>query len=103
MADWGTGQGWGRVGIWDAAARRAARSLGPVSRHGRAPPQLSDRQHRTGPAAAMASGRLALYLAADREPAWWAGSGLAAVCCIIAIAARHRPIAFPIALALQRV
>src|SRR4029079_18404172 len=42
---------------------------------------------------------IAIYFAADREPSWWAGSGLALACCVIAIVARRRPIAFPIALA----
>ena len=113
MADWGTGRGRGRVGTWDAAARRARTLVwaGPFPDFGRATAErlrnwaIAD----TGPGrllpwlpVAFGLG-IALYFAADREPAWWAGSGLAAVCCIIAIAARHRPIAFPIALALQRV
>jgi competence protein ComEC len=115
MADWGTGRGGsrGRVGTWDAAARRA-RTLawaGPFPDFGRA---TADRLRNwaiadTGPGrllpwlpVAFGFG-IAIYFAADREPAWWAGSGLAAVCCIIAIVARHRPIAFPIALAFTAV
>src|SRR5262245_23765255 len=40
------------------------------------------------------------YFAADREPAWWAGLGLAVVTIFAACLARRRPIAFPLAVAL---
>ena len=110
MADWGRGQEGtqGRVGTWDAAERRrrALAWADNVPGFGRAADQL--RQWAiadTGPGrllpwlpVAFGLG-IAIYFAADREPAWWAGSGLAAVCCAIAIVARRRPIAFPIALA----
>jgi competence protein ComEC len=43
---------------------------------------------------------IAVYFAAEREPAWWAASLLAGVCCAIAFVARRRPVAFPILLAL---
>src|SRR3954466_3096182 len=113
MADWGTGRGRGRVGTWDAAARRA-RTLawaGPFPDFGRAPAErlrnwaIAD----TGPGrllpwlpVAFGLG-IALYFTADREPAWWAGPGLAALCCAIAVVARRRPIAFPMALAFTAV
>lgn len=110
MADWGGGQNkaQGRVGTWDAAARRR-RALAWADGWpglGRAADQL-----RNWAIADSGPGRLlpwlpvafglgiAIYFAADREPAWWAGSGLAAICCAIAILARRRPFAFPIALA----
>src|SRR3954462_9924608 len=115
MADWGIGQGngKGRVGTWDAEQRprRAPAWIDHVPNFGHAAAQrlrnwaIAD----TGPGrllpwlpVAFGLG-IALYFAADREPAWWAGSGLAAVCCIIAIIARHGPIAFPIALAFTAV
>src|SRR4029079_7259692 len=135
MADWGTGQGRGRVGTWDAAARRARTLVwaGPFPDFGRAaaPRRLSRPLFGAGlfPDFARAAaerlrnwaiadtgpGRLlpwlpvafglgiALYFTADREPAWWAGSGLAAFCCVIAFIARRRPIAFPVALAFTAV
>jgi len=40
-----------------------------------------------------------LYFAAEHEPAWWAGIGLAATLSVIAVAARRRPVAFPAVLA----
>ena len=40
------------------------------------------------------------YFAADKEPAWWASSGLAAVTILVACLARRRAIAFPMAVAL---
>lgn len=45
---------------------------------------------------AFGSGIIA-YFAADREPALWAVAALAAVAAILAVALRHRPRAFPIA------
>ncbi len=115
MADWGTGRGGsrGRVGTWDAARRRA-RALawpGGLAIFGQA---AADR-FRNWAIADTGPGRLlpwlpvafglgiALYFTAEREPAWWAGSGLALFCCTIAVAVRRRPIAFPIALAFTAV
>src|SRR6185295_17571806 len=110
MADWGRdrGGGRGRVGTWDAAARRA-RALtwaGHLPDFG----QAAADQLRNWAIADTGPGRLlpwlpvafglgiAVYFTADREPAWWAGAGTALLCCVIAILARRRPIAFPIAL-----
>ena len=42
---------------------------------------------------------IALYFAADREPLWWAAVSLAVTCACVALLARRRPIAFPLALA----
>lgn len=110
MADWGTGRGGsrGRVGTWDAAERRR-RALawgGILSNFGQAAAQ----RFKIWAAADAGAGRLlpwlpvafglgiAIYFAAEREPAWWAGAGLAGACCIAAVVARRRPIAFPVAL-----
>src|SRR5665213_1688166 len=107
MADWGRGQG--KVGTWDVAGqrRRARAWTGPLTEFGRAAAghlrdwAIAD----TGPGRLLpwlpiAFGfGIALYFAAGHEPAWWAGSGLAAICCAVAVVARHRPIAFPVALA----
>ena len=107
MADGGRGRG--RASTWDAAERRrrALAWTGASSDFGRA----ATERLRTWAAADTGPGRLfpwlpvafglgiAIYFAADREPSWWAGSGLALACCVIAIVARRRPIAFPIALA----
>lgn len=41
---------------------------------------------------------IALYFTADREPAWWAASALTIATVAIAVAARRRPVGFPIAL-----
>ncbi|MCF8476542.1 MAG: ComEC family competence protein [Pseudolabrys sp.] len=46
---------------------------------------------------------IALYFPADREPAWWAAFGLALAAIAIAIAARRRPVGFPLALAFAAV
>ena len=43
---------------------------------------------------------IAIYFTAEREPAWWAGAGLASLGAALAYAARRRPVAFPLALAL---
>src|SRR6185295_9347952 len=111
MADWGRdrGGGRGRVGTWDAAARRA-RALtwaGHFPDFG----QAAADQLRNWAIADAGPGRLlpwlpvafglgiAIYFTADREPAWWAGLCLFVVCGAIAIAARRRPVGFPIALA----
>jgi competence protein ComEC len=109
MADWGRGQSKGRVGTWDVAERRrrALAWTGTLPDFGTAATQ---RLHNwiiadTGPGhllpwlpIAFGFG-IALYFTAGHEPAWWAGSGLAAVCSAVAVLARARPIAFPIALA----
>src|SRR3954452_15648455 len=119
MADWGRSSGGsrGRVRTWDAAERRrralawagtwAGAWTDGLPGFGRFAEQL-----RNWAIADTGPGRLlpwlpvafglgiAIYFSADREPAWWAGSGLAALCCIIAFIARRRPIAFPVVLAL---
>jgi competence protein ComEC len=41
---------------------------------------------------------IAIYFAAEREPAWWAGLALLSACSAIAFTVRQRPMAFPIAL-----
>jgi competence protein ComEC len=109
MANWGRGQDRARVGTWDAAARRA-RALawaGYFPDFGRAATErlktwaIAD----TGPGhllpwlpVAFGLG-IAIYFTADREPAWWAAAGLAALCCVIAVLVRRHTIAFPVALA----
>src|SRR5262249_49963230 len=42
---------------------------------------------------------IVLYFAVDREPVPWAGATLFAATVVVAVLARHRPIAFPLALA----
>ncbi|HEY0303130.1 MAG TPA: ComEC/Rec2 family competence protein, partial [Rhizomicrobium sp.] len=46
---------------------------------------------------------IALYFAAEREPAWWAAGGLALLSIVIAFAARNRPVGFPMALGLAAI
>jgi competence protein ComEC len=41
---------------------------------------------------------IVLYFTAGREPAWWAAFGLAVVAMLVAFAARHRVIGFPLGL-----
>lgn len=111
MSDWGRGQNHGqskgRVGTWDAAERRR-RVLAAVAR---VPNFGSIAEHLRNWAVADAGpGRLlpwlpvafglgiAIYFTADREPAWWAGIGLFGLCAAISVAARHRPVAFPMVL-----
>ncbi|MFL6936503.1 MAG: competence protein ComEC, partial [Xanthobacteraceae bacterium] len=118
MADWGRSSGGsrGRVGTWDAAERRrralawAGAWTDGLPGFGRLAEQL-----RNWAIADTGPGRLlpwlpvafglgiAIYFTADREPAWWAGSGLAASGCVIAFIARRRPIGFPLALAFAAV
>jgi competence protein ComEC len=110
MADWGRGQdqGKGRVGTWDAAERRQ-RALAAAARvpdFGR----ITAEHLRNWAVADTGPGRLlpwlpvafglgvAIYFTADREPVWWAGFGLSALCAVISVVARRRPIAFPVAL-----
>src|SRR3954466_11903361 len=122
MADWGRSRGGGRsrVGTWDAAERRRRALAWAGTWAGTWTDSLPGFGHlaeqlRNWAIADTGPGRLlpwlpvafglgiALYFTADHEPAWWAGSGLAELCCVIAIVARRRPIAFPIALALTAV
>jgi competence protein ComEC len=113
MADWGRGQGRSRAGTWDAAERRR-RVLAWV---GRAPGfgHAATQRLRNWAIADTGPGHLlpwlpvafglgvAIYFAADREPAVWAGVALVTVCGAIAVATRIRPLAFPIMLALTAV
>ncbi len=41
---------------------------------------------------------IAVYFAADREPAWWAAAALTIACATATVLARRRPIGFPVAL-----
>ena len=43
------------------------------------------------------------YFTADREPAWWAALAALAAAAALVIAVRHRPVGFPIALALAAI
>jgi competence protein ComEC len=43
---------------------------------------------------------IVLYFTAEHEPAWWAAGGLVLVTSIAAVLVRHRPIGFPVALAI---
>src|SRR5690242_2925262 len=115
MADWGRGGGGsrGRVWTWDAAERRRRRALAWAGTWTDSLPGFGSAadQLRNWAIADTGPGRLlpwlpvafglgiALYFTADREPVWWAGSSLAAICCAIAFVARRRPIAFPAAVA----
>jgi competence protein ComEC len=112
MADWGRGhdqgRSTGRAGTWDAAERRrrvlaaAARvpDFGRIAAEHLRNWTVAD----TGPGhllpwlpVAFGLG-IAIYFTADREPAWWAGFGLFGLCAAISVAARHRPVAFPMML-----
>lgn len=46
---------------------------------------------------------IALYFAAEREPAWWAGLSLTLAASSSAFALRARPVAFPVALAIAAI
>ena len=46
---------------------------------------------------------IALYFAADREPAWWAAVALALTTIAVAVVARRRPVGFPLALGLAAI
>jgi competence protein ComEC len=115
MADWGRARGGsrGRIGTWDAETRRrrAFAWAGLLNDYGRA---AAERIHnwavtdagpgRLLPWLPVAFGfGVALYFTAGREPAWWAGAGLAVLCCTAAVFGRHRPIAFPAALAVTAI
>ena len=85
------------------------------------PPRIPDLAHwltrRLAPwlAAEVAPGRLmpwlpvafgagvAVYLAAEREPAWWAAVAVAAALGVAAIAAHRRPVAFPVLLGIAAI
>src|SRR4051812_15925836 len=111
MADWGRdgrGRSRGLVGTWDEAARRPAGAV--ASRWPDLGPAVAERL-RDWAVAETGPGRLlpwlpvafglgiAIYFAAEREPAWWAACALAVVCAGGAIAARRHAIAFPVLLA----
>jgi competence protein ComEC len=112
MADWDgdrRGGGRGRATTWDAAARRR-RALAWSSRLSDFSTALAERL-RSWAIADTGPGRLlpwlpiafglgiAIYFAADHEPAWWAAVSLVLVCAVLAFLARRRPVAFPMALA----
>src|ERR1041385_2030890 len=114
MADWGRGGGGsrGRGSTADAAERRrralawtdSLPDLGGIAEQLRNWAIADTGPGRLLPWLPVAFGLgIALYFTADREPAWWAGAGLAAFCCVIAFIARRRPIALPVALALTAV
>ena len=112
MADWGRGTGpggsRGRTGTWDVAAgrRRALAWADRFAGFGHAAAgRLQDwaiaetSPGRLLPWLPVAFGLgIALYFAAEREPAAWAAAGLALLCAVIAIAVRNRPVGFPVAL-----
>jgi competence protein ComEC len=105
----GPGESRGRAGTWDAEARRRRARLwaGGLADLGR----TAAAHLRDWATADTAAGRLlpwlpvafgfgnALYFTAEREPAWWAGAALATLCGAVAVRTRHRPVAFPVALA----
>ena len=103
MVDWGRARGrattwpeFGGAAAWTPRIPDLSRWLGR-----RLAPWL---------AAEVAPGRLmpwlpvafgagvAVYLAAEREPAWWAAVALAAILAVAAIVAHRRPVAFPLVL-----
>ncbi len=107
MADRGRGQT--KVRTWDVAEqrRRARVWTGPLRDFGRAAtgrlrnwaiadtaPAICCRGCRSPSGSASRS-----IFTAGHEPAWWAGAGLAAVCRAVAVLARARAIALPVALA----
>lgn len=85
-----------RAGVWpgwlDAFSEKAGKALASWATAEVAPGRLL-------PWLPVAFGAgIAAYFAADREPAWWAASGLAAVTLAVAFAARKHPFGFPLAL-----
>ncbi len=110
MSDWGTGGrgSRGRIATWDEEARR--RAVASASRWPDLGRAIAERLRdwaiaETGPGrllpwlpVAFGLG-IAIYFTAEREPAWWAVSALAAVCAGGAILARRHAIAFPVLLA----
>jgi competence protein ComEC len=108
VVDWGTVQG--RAGTWPQGGRAVPWT-----------PRIPDISRwlaaRLAPwiVAEVAPGRLmpwlpvafgagiAIYFAAEREPAWWAAAALAAVLATVAILVRRRPVAFPLMLAVAAV
>ena len=111
MADWDGDRrgGRGRATTWDAAARRrrVVAWSGALADFG----QALAGHIRNWAIADTGPGRLlpwlpiafglgiAIYFGAEREPAWWAAVSLVLVCAVLAILARRRPVAFPLALA----
>ena len=91
MSDWGTGGrgSRGRIATWDEEARR--RAVASASRWPDLGRAIAERLRdwaiaETGPGrllpwlpVAFGLG-IAIYFTAEREPAWWAVSALAAVC-----------------------
>jgi competence protein ComEC len=111
MADGGRGPigSRSRAATWDAAERRR-RALAWGGRFSDFSQALAGRLREwavadTGPGrllpwlpVAFGLG-IAIYFAADREPVWWVAVSLALVCASVAVLARSRPVAFPLALA----
>lgn len=87
-----------RAGVWpgwlDAFSEKASKTLATWAAAEVAPGRLL-------PWLPVAFGSgIAAYFTADREPAWWAASSLAAATVAIAYAARKHPFGFPLALGL---
>jgi competence protein ComEC len=111
MVEWGGGGdgGRGRAETWpqDAARRRRVTPwLRGLSDYGQAAAERLRQWalHDAGPGrllpfipVAFGLG-IAIYFAAEREPALWAAVGLALGCAAIAVAARRRPFALPVAM-----
>lgn len=112
MTEWGgerRGGSRGRAETWDGEARRRRAFVAA----GRLPAlgEAFAGQLRVWAIADTGPGRLlpwlpvafglgiAIYFAADREPVWWVAVSLALLCAGLAVLARRRPIAFPLALA----
>ena len=109
MAEWGRGRQ--RIAAWPAGIAAARRRLAQwPAAFGRSGERLAAIL-RGWLVAELAPGRLlpwmavafglgiALYFTAEQEPAWWAGSALAAACACTAFIVRRRPAAFPLMLA----
>jgi competence protein ComEC len=113
MVEWGRGDGRGRAETWPSGGgaggrRRALRWRIAVADRADA----IVRHIRTWAAAEAEPGRLlpwlpiafgfgiVLYFSAEREPSWWAAIAVALSLACTALLGRHRPIAFPLALAM---
>jgi competence protein ComEC len=108
MVEWG--RAGGRAQTWPPGGARRPRSLRWPARISQFADSKAE-QLKTWAIAEVGPGRLlpwlavafgtgvALYFAAEREPAWWAAVGLTIVCATSAVLARRRPIGFPITLA----
>ena len=81
---------------WPEVLRRLMAALAPMVRGWVAAELMPGRLLPWLPVA-FGSG-IALYFAAEREPALWAGAAAAAVGAALAFRARHRPVAFPLLL-----